>query len=208
LFKQGAEVVYERNMGVHVSGHAAQEELKIILNLIRPQYFVPVHGEYHHLIKHAKLAENLGIPKENIFVVENGQIIEVGKNKGSLNGKVSSGRILVDGLGVGDVGNIVLRDRRQLSQEGIMIVVVTIDKDKGGVLAGPDIVSRGFVYVRESEELIVDAKEKVKEALDVCAQRNVTEWAVIKSQVRERLSRHLYEKTGRRPMILPIIMEV
>jgi ribonuclease J len=174
LFKQGAEVVYERNMGVHVSGHAAQEELKIILNLIRPQYFVPVHGEYHHLIKHAKLAENLGIPKENIFVVENGQIIEVGKNKGSLNGKVSSGRILVDGLGVGDVGNIVLRDRRQLSQEGIMIVVVTIDKDKGGVLAGPDIVSRGFVYVRESEELIVDAKEKVKEALDVCAQRNVT----------------------------------
>jgi ribonuclease J len=208
LFKQGAEVVYERNMGVHVSGHAAQEELKIILNLIRPQYFVPVHGEYHHLIKHAKLAENLGIPKENIFVVENGQIIEVGKNKGSLNGKVSSGRILVDGLGVGDVGNIVLRDRRQLSQEGIMIVVVTIDKDKVGVLAGPDIVSRGFVYVRESEELIVDAKEKVKEALDVCAQRNVTEWAVIKSQVRERLSRHLYEKTGRRPMILPIIMEV
>lgn len=208
LFKQGAEVIYERSMGVHVSGHASQEELKIILNLIRPQYFVPVHGEYHHLIKHAKLAENLGIPKENIFVAENGQIIEVGKKKGGLNGKVSSGRILVDGLGVGDVGNIVLRDRRQLSQEGIMIVVVTIDKDKGGVLAGPDIVSRGFVYVRESEELIVDAKEKVKEALDACAQRNVTEWAVIKSQVRERLSRHLYEKTGRRPMILPIIMEV
>ncbi len=208
LFKQGAEVIYERNMGVHVSGHAAQEELKIILNLIRPQYFVPVHGEYHHLIKHAKLAENLGIPKENIFVAENGQIIEVGKKKGGLNGKVSSGRILVDGLGVGDVGNIVLRDRRQLSQEGIMIVVVTIDKDKGSVLAGPDIVSRGFVYVRESEELIVDAREKVKEALDVCAQRNVTEWSVIKSQVRERLSRHLYEKTGRRPMILPIIMEV
>ncbi len=208
LFKQGAEVIYEKSMGVHVSGHAAQEELKIILNLINPRYFVPVHGEYHHLIKHAKLAENLGIPKENIFVAENGQVIEFAKEQGGLNGKVSSGRILVDGLGVGDVGNIVLRDRRQLSQEGIMIVVVTIDKEKGGVLAGPDIVSRGFVYVRESEELIVDAKEKVKEALDACAQRNVTEWAVIKSQVRERLSRHLYEKTGRRPMILPIIMEV
>jgi len=208
LFKQGAEVIYERSMGVHVSGHAAQEELKIILNLIKPQYFIPVHGEYHHLIKHAKLAESLGIPKENIFVAENGNIIEVGMDKGSMTGKVSSGRILVDGLGVGDVGNIVLRDRRQLSQEGIMIVVVTIDKDKGGVLAGPDIVSRGFVYVRESEELIVDAKEKVKEALDACAQKNITEWAVIKSQVRERLSRHLYEKTGRRPMILPIIMEV
>jgi len=208
LFKQGAEVIYERSMGVHVSGHASQEELKIILNLIKPKYFIPVHGEYHHLIKHAKLAESLGIPKENIFVAENGQVIEVGNKKGSIAGKVSSGRILVDGLGVGDVGNIVLRDRRQLSQEGIMIVVVTINKDKGGVLAGPDIVSRGFVYVRESEELIVDAKEKVKEALDACAQKNITEWAVIKSQVRDRLSRHLYEKTGRRPMILPIIMEV
>ncbi len=208
LFKQGAEVIYERSMGVHVSGHASQEELKIILNLIKPKYFIPVHGEYHHLIKHAKLAESLGIPKENIFVAENGQVIEVGIKKGSITGKVSSGRILVDGLGVGDVGNIVLRDRRQLSQEGIMIVVVTINKDKGGVLAGPDIVSRGFVYVRESEELIVDAKEKVKEALDACAQKNITEWAVIKSQVRDRLSRHLYEKTGRRPMILPIIMEV
>ncbi len=208
LFKQGAEVIYERSMGVHVSGHAAQEELKIILNLIKPKYFIPVHGEYHHLIKHAKLAESLSIPKENIFVAENGQVIEVGKKKGGITGKVSSGRILVDGLGVGDVGNIVLRDRRQLSQEGIMIVVVTINKEKGGVLAGPDIVSRGFVYVRESEELIVDAKEKVKEALDACAQKNITEWAVIKSQVRDRLSRHLYEKTGRRPMILPIIMEV
>ncbi len=208
LFKQGAEVIYERSMGVHVSGHASQEELKIILNLIKPKYFIPVHGEYHHLIKHAKLAESLGIPKENIFVAENGQVMEVGLKKGSISGKVSSGRVLVDGLGVGDVGNIVLRDRRQLSQEGIMIVVVTINKDKGGVLAGPDIVSRGFVYVRESEELIVDAKEKVKEALDACAQKNVTEWAVIKSQVRDRLSRHLYEKTGRRPMILPIIMEV
>ncbi len=208
LFKQGAEVVYERSMGVHVSGHASQEELKIILNLIKPKYFIPVHGEYHHLIKHAKLAESLGIPKENIFVAENGQVIEVGKKKGGINGKVSSGRILVDGLGVGDVGNIVLRDRRQLSQEGIMIVVVTINKDKGGVVAGPDIVSRGFVYVRESEELIVDAKEKVKEALDACTQKNITEWAVIKSQIRDRLSRHLYEKTGRRPMILPIIMEV
>lgn len=208
LFKQGAEVIYERTMGVHVSGHASQEELKIILNLTKPRYFIPVHGEYHHLIKHAKLAESLGIPKENIFVAENGHIIEVGANQGNMNGKVTSGRILVDGLGVGDVGNIVLRDRRQLSQEGIMIVVVTIDKEKGVVLTGPDIVSRGFVYVRESEELIVDAKEKVKEALDACAQKNITEWAVIKSQVRDRLSRHLFEKTGRRPMILPIIMEV
>lgn len=207
LFRQGAEVIYEKSMLVHVSGHAAQEELKIILNLIRPQYFIPVHGEYHHLIKHAKLAESLGIPKSHIFVTENGHIIEFSREKAELAGKVTAGRVLVDGLGVGDVGNIVLRDRKQLAQEGIMIVVVTISKE-GGILAGPDIVSRGFVYVRESEELMDDAREKVKEALDSCIQKNITEWAVIKTQVRERLSRYLYEKTGRRPMILPIIMEV
>ena len=208
LFRQGAEVIYERGIGVHVSGHAAQEELKIILNLIRPRYFIPVHGEYRHLMKHAKLAESLGIPRSRIFVAENGQVIEVSAKKASVTGKVSAGKILVDGLGVGDVGNIVLRDRKQLSQDGIIIVVVTINRDTAEVVAGPDIVSRGFVYVRESEQLIEDAKEKVKEALDICEKRNITEWAVMKSQVRDRLGKHLYEKTGRRPMILPIIMEV
>ena len=207
LFRQGAEVIYERTMGVHVSGHASQEELKILLNLIKPRYFIPVHGEYRHLMKHAKLAESLGIPRSRIFVGENGQIIEVGKKKAVISGKVTAGRILVDGLGVGDVGNIVLRDRRQLSQDGIMIIVVTINKD-GAVVAGPNIVTRGFVYVRESEELIKDARERVKEALDVCTKKRITEWAVIKAQIRERLGKHLYEKTGRRPMILPIIMEV
>ncbi len=208
LFRQGAEVIYEKSMGVHVSGHAAQEELKILLNLIRPKFFIPVHGEYRHLMKHARLAESLGIPRSHIFVAENGQIIEVSRKKASIAGKVTAGKILVDGLGVGDVGNIVLRDRKQLSQDGIMIVVVTIQKDTGEVLAGPDIVTRGFVYVRESEQLIEDAKERVKEALDLCIQRKITEWAVIKAQVRDRLGKHLYEKTGRRPMILPIIMEV
>lgn len=208
LFKQGAEVIYEREMGVHVSGHAAQEELKLLINMIQPKYFVPVHGEYRHLIKHAQLAENLGIPKSRIFVAENGQIIEIGRKKASISGKVTAGKILVDGLGVGDVGNIVIRDRKQLSQDGIMIVVVTIDKESGEVVAGPDIVTRGFVYVRESEELIENARLKVKEALDVCSRKSITEWAVIKSQVREKLGKHLYEKTGRRPMILPIIMEV
>lgn len=208
LFRQGAEVIYEKTMGVHVSGHASQEELKILLNLIRPKYFIPVHGEYRHLMKHAKLAESLGIPRSRIFVAENGQIIEVGKKKASISGKVTAGKILVDGFGVGDVGNIVLRDRKQLSQDGIMIVVVTINKEGGDVVAGPDIVTRGFVYVRESEELIEDARERVKEALDICAKKNITEWAVMKSQIRERLGKHLYEKTGRRPMILPIIMEV
>ena len=208
LFRQGAEVIYEKSMGVHVSGHASQEELKILLNLIRPKFFIPVHGEYRHLMKHARIAESLGIPRSRIFVAENGQVIEVSRKKASIAGKVTAGKVLVDGLGVGDVGNIVLRDRKQLSQDGIMIVVVTIQKETGEVLAGPDIVTRGFVYVRESEQLIEDARERVKEALDNCGQHGITEWAVIKAQVRDRLGKHLYEKTGRRPMILPIIMEV
>ncbi len=208
LFRQGAEVIYEKSMGVHVSGHASQEELKILLNLIRPRYFIPVHGEYRHLMKHAKLAESLGIPRSRIFVADNGQIIEVGKKKANIAGKITAGKILVDGLGVGDVGNIVLRDRRQLSQDGIMIVVVTINKESGEVVAGPDILTRGFVYVRESEELIDDSRDRVKEALDICAKKKISEWAVIKAQVRESLGKHLYDKTGRRPMILPIIMEV
>lgn len=208
LFKQGAEVIYDRATGVHVSGHASQEELKILINLIRPRYFIPVHGEYRHLKWHARLAENLGIPRSRIFVVENGQIIDVGKKKAGIVGKVTSGRVLVDGLGVGDVGNIVLRDRKQLSSDGIIIVVVTINKETGTVIAGPDIVSRGFVYVRESEQLIDDARERVREALQVCEKRGVTEWATIKSQVRDVLNKYLYEKTKRRPMILPIIMEV
>ena len=208
LFKQGAEVIYERSLGVHVSGHAAEEELKILINLIRPKYFIPVHGEYRHLKKHAKLAESLGIEKLKIFVAENGQVIELGEKGGNIAGKVPAGKVLIDGLGVGDVGNIVLRDRKQLSQDGIIIVVVTIDRGQADVIAGPDIVTRGFVYVRESEQLIEDAKQKVREALDVCVKKNITEWAVIKSQVRDKLGKHLFEKTGRRPMILPIIMEV
>jgi len=208
LYKQGAEVIYERTSGVHVSGHASQEELKIVLNLIKPKYFLPVHGEYRHLMKHAHLAESLGMPRSRVFVAENGQIIEIGKKKASITGKVTAGKVLIDGLGVGDVGNIVLRDRKQLSQDGIMIVVVTIDKENGEVVAGPDIVTRGFVYVRESEELIESAKNRVKEALDYCFQKNISEWALIKTQIREKLSKSLFERTGRRPMILPIIMEV
>jgi len=208
LYKQGAEVIYEKTSGVHVSGHASQEELKIVLNLIKPKYFIPVHGEYRHLMKHAHLAESLGMSRSRVFVAENGQIIEIGKKKASITGKVTAGKVLIDGLGVGDVGNIVLRDRKQLSQDGIMIVVVTIDKEIGEVVAGPDIVTRGFVYVRESEELIESAKLKVREAMDICFQKNITEWALIKTQIREKLGKSLYERTGRRPMILPIIMEV
>ncbi len=208
LFRQGAEVIYERSAGVHVSGHASQEELKILINLIKPRYLMPIHGEYRHLMRHARIAESLGMPSSRIIVAENGQVIEVNKKKVSQTNKVTAGRILVDGLGVGDVGNIVLRDRKQLSQDGIIIVVVTINKDSGALIAGPDIVSRGFVYVRESEQLIENSKDRVRDALAFCEQRNIKDWASIKSQVREVLSKYLYDQTRRRPMIMPIIMEV
>ncbi|KKM10928.1 ribonuclease J [Clostridiales bacterium PH28_bin88] len=208
LFKQGADVIHEAVSGIHVSGHASQEELKLMLNLVKPRYFVPVHGEYRMLIKHARLAQDLGIPAENVFVLENGHVLEFSKSKVSASGRVNAGRVLVDGLGVGDVGNIVLRDRKQLSQDGILIIVLTLNKDTGAVVAGPDIVSRGFVYVRESEELMEEAKEKVRSALEKCEERKVTEWSTIKTNVRDALGKFLYEKTRRRPMILPIIMEV
>lgn len=207
LYKLGAEVVYEKANGIHVSGHASQEELKIMLNLVRPKFFMPVHGEYRHLVKHSQVAESLGIPKKNILIGENGAIVEVSKDKIGINGKVTSGIVLIDGLGVGDVGNIVLRDRRQLSQDGIMIVVVGIDKASNKVVSGPDIVSRGFVYVREAEGLMEQARKKVQSALTKCEQNNVNEWSAIKSAIRDALGRFLYEKTRRRPMILPIIME-
>jgi len=208
LLKQGANVIYGRANGIHVSGHASQEELKLMHNLVRPKFFIPVHGEYRHLVRHAKLAQELGMPKENIFISENGQVLEFTRETGIVAGKVTSGKVLVDGLGVGDVGNIVLRDRRQLSQDGILIIVVTMNKASGLVVSGPDIVSRGFVYVRESEALMDEAREKVKQALEKCEDGKITEWSTIKSNVRDALGRYLYEKTRRRPMILPIIMEV
>ncbi|SHK64750.1 ribonuclease J [Desulforamulus aeronauticus] len=208
LFKLGAKVIYEAVSGIHVSGHPSQEELKLMLNLIRPKFFIPVHGEYRMLKRHAELAKELGIPSENIFVGENGQVLEFNRKTGRTLGRVTSGRVLVDGLGVGDVGNIVLRDRKQLSQDGILIVVVTMDKENNQVLAGPDIVSRGFVYVRESEMLMEEAKTKVKMALEKCCVRGISEWAAMKSVIRDDLGKFLYEKTRRRPMILPIIMEV
>ncbi|MBO8137029.1 MAG: ribonuclease J [Desulfotomaculum sp.] len=208
LFKKGADVIYESVSGIHASGHPSQEELKLILNLIKPKFFIPVHGEHRMLVKHAELAKELGIPKQNTFVAENGMVLEFTRRYGRIAGRVPAGRVLVDGLGVGDVGNIVLRDRKQLSQDGILIVVVTISREQGLVAAGPDIVSRGFVYVRESEELLEGAKEKVKEALEKCYEKNITDWSTIKSQVRDVLGKYLYDRTRRRPMILPIIMEV
>ncbi|MBO5589784.1 MAG: ribonuclease J [Acidaminococcaceae bacterium] len=208
LYMLGAEVVYEKANGVHVSGHASQEELKIMHNLVRPKFFMPVHGEYRHLMKHAKLAESLGMDHKNILLAENGAIVELTKDKICLNGKVTSGKVLIDGLGVGDVGNIVLRDRRQLSQDGIMIVVVGVDKASGQIVAGPDIVSRGFVYVREAEDLMGEARGKVQAALDKCEDNHNMEWSALKTAIRDSLGRFLFEKTRRRPMIIPIIMEV
>ena len=208
LFEKGAEVIYESLADVHVSGHACQEELKLMHRLVMPKYFIPVHGEHRHLRKHAKLAEDLGMQKENIFIPQNGGIIEFTKEGAKANGTVPAGRILVDGLGVGDVGNIVLRDRKHLAEDGLMVVVVTISKDGGTIEAGPDIISRGFVYVRESEVLMDEAKEVVRKALENCQNNNVREWSVLKSAIKDGLKDFLYEKTKRRPMILPVIMEV
>lgn len=208
LFKLGADVIYEKSEGIHVSGHASQEELKMMQNLVRPKFFIPVHGEYRHLIKHAKLANEIGVPKENIFVAEIGDVIELTGKSGKIAGKVTSGRVLVDGLGVGDVGNIVLRDRKQLSKDGIIITVVTIDKASKTIASGPDVVSRGFVYVRESDDLMEESKEKIQQALLKAMQSGNSDWSALKFAIRETLGRFLYEKTRRRPMILPIIMEV
>lgn len=208
LLRQGADVVYGAALRVDVSGHASQEELKLMHNLIRPEFFIPVHGEYRHLKKHAQLVEEIGMPKQNIFIVENGQVLEFTQNSAAVAGRITSGDILIDGLGIGDVGNIVLRDRKQLSQDGILIVVLTMDKQSGIVVSGPDIVSRGFVYVRESEQLMEEAKGKVKQALETCQDSNITEWVSIKNTVRDILGKYLYERTRRRPMILPIIMEI
>ena len=208
LYMLGAEVVYEKANGVHVSGHASQEELKIMHNLVRPKFFMPVHGEYRHLVKHARLAESLGMDHKNIVITENGAVVELTRDKICTNGKIMAGNVLIDGLGVGDVGNIVLRDRRQLSQDGIMIVVVGVDGATNQIVSGPDIVSRGFVYVREAEDLMGEARDKVQVALDKCEENNNTEWSALKTAIRDSLGRFLFEKTRRRPMIIPIIMEV
>lgn len=208
LYKQGAEVIYGREQGIHVSGHASQEEIKLMHRLVHPKFFMPVHGEYRHLVKHKKLAMQLGMPKENIVIAENGSVVDLTRDSIGISGKVTAGRVLIDGLGVGDVGNVVLRDRRQLSQDGILIVVVTIDHSNYRIAAGPDIVSRGFVYVRESEELMEGARDRVLSTLDKCHENNITEWSALKSAVRDSLGRYLFEKTRRRPMILPLIMEI
>jgi len=208
LFARGANVIYERVSGVHVSGHASQEELKMMLNLLKPKYLIPIHGEYRMLVHRAKLATKVGIREENIFISENGQIMEFTHNSGRVVGSVPAGRVLIDGLGVGDVGSIVLRDRKMLSQEGILIVSLTVDKATSQVVAGPEIYSRGFVYVRESESLLDEAREHVIRSLEKKNNGRNTDWSMVKSHVKDSLSRFIWEKMHRRPMILPIVLEV
>ncbi len=205
LSAKGADVIFQ---DAHVSGHACQEELKLIYSLVKPRYAIPVHGEYRHLKANAGLALNLGIPKENIFILHSGDVIEMDENQAKVVDRVHTGAILVDGLGVGDVGNIVLRDRQHLAEDGILIVVMTLERYSNQLLAGPDIVSRGFVYVRESEVLMDEARHVVENALDSCMDKHITDWGKIKNVTKDALSEFLWKKTKRSPMILPIIMEV
>ena len=200
----GAEVIFQ---DTHVSGHACQEEIKLIYSLLKPTYAVPVHGERRHLLAQAQIAESIGIPKENIWLLHTGDVLELGQEKSRIIGKVQTGGILVDGLGVGDVGNIVIRDRQRLAEDGIIIVVMTLEQHSNHLLAGPDLVSRGFVYVRESEDLMEEASRTVREAAEACLDANITDWSKIKSEVKDQLSDFVWKRTQRRPMILPIIME-
>ena len=208
LMQLGAEVVYSALADVHVSGHACQEEQKLILALAKPKYFIPVHGEYRQLRAHQETAELMGIDKDNIFMLTNGRVLEMNEEEAKFNGSVPSGRVLVDGLGVGDVGNIVLRDRQHLAQDGLIVIVLTMDSQTGEVVAGPDVISRGFVYVRESENLMDDVKSVVRHEVAKCEERGVRDWSTIKSTIKENLRDYLFIKTKRNPMIIPIIMEV
>ncbi|WP_241154431.1 ribonuclease J [Staphylospora marina] len=208
LFRIGADVVYSATSHVHVSGHGSQDDLKLMLSLMKPKYFIPIHGEYRMLRAHAQLAESVGVRPENIFICDNGDTVEISGGRARFGPKIPTGKVLIDGLGVGDVGNIVLRDRKLLSQDGILVVVVTLSKANGSILSGPDIISRGFVYVRESEQLMEEANRIVSQTMEKCMKDQVSEWASLKTSIRDSLSKFLFERTRRRPMILPIIMEV
>ena len=206
LFKIGADVIYKALADVHVSGHACQEELKMILALTKPKFFIPVHGEHRHLMLHAALAEKMGV--KNTFILQNGSVLELNSKEAKVTGTVQAGKILVDGFGVGDVGNIVLRDRKLLAQDGLIVVVVTISQNSGEIVSGPDVISRGFVYVRESEDLMAKIRDIASERIDACRTSNVSDWSTIKNSIRNSIYRYIYDTTNRSPMIMPIIMEV
>ncbi len=208
LMQIGAEVVYSSLEDIHVSGHACQEEQKLILALAKPKYFIPVHGEYRQLIAHSETAQSMGIDKDNIIMLSNGRVLEINENSSEFTSTVPSGRVLVDGLGVGDVGSIVLRDRQHLSQDGLIVIVLTMDSSTGEVIAGPDVISRGFVYVRESENLMDDVKSVVRHEIKKCEEKGIRDWSTIKTTTRENLRDYIFAKTKRNPMIIPIIMEV
>ena len=208
LMQIGAEVVYSSLEAVHVSGHACQEEQKLIIALAKPKYFIPVHGEYRQLIAHSETAQSMGIDKDHIIMMANGRVLEINEDKAEFTSTVPCGRVLVDGLGVGDVGSIVLRDRQHLSQDGLIIIVLTMDSATGEVVAGPDVISRGFVYVRESENLMDDVKSVVRHEIKKCEERGIRDWGTIKSATRENLRDYIFMKTKRNPMIIPIIMEI
>ena len=208
LFKLGAKVIYETISGMHVSGHASQEELKLMLTMVKPKYFIPVHGEYRMLVKHAELAEQVGIPRENIFVAEIGNVIEFTRDGAKLADNVIAGRVFIDGLGVGDIGTSVMKDRTLLSQDGILIIILTLNSSTRTVLAGPDVVTRGFVYVRESNLILDEVKAITRQTIARSLENGVHETAILQNRVRDVVSRHLYDKTKRRPMIIPIFQEV
>ncbi|MCI8411810.1 MAG: ribonuclease J [Clostridia bacterium] len=208
LMQIGAEVIYSSLEDIHVSGHACQEEQKLILALAKPKYFIPVHGEYRQLIAHSETAQSMGIEKDNIIMMQNGRVLEIDERGAEFTNTVPNGRVLVDGLGVGDVGSIVLRDRQHLSQDGLIVIVLTMDSSTGEVVAGPDVISRGFVYVRESENLMDDVKSVVRHEIRKCEEKGIRDWATIKSTTRENLRDYIFSKTKRNPMIIPIIMEV
>ena len=208
LYRRGAEVVHEKSEGLHASGHACQEELKIIHALVRPKFFIPVHGEQRHLQVHAKLARLMGMNPKNIFITDIGQVIELSSRSCKVNGVVPAGKVLVDGTGVGDVGSVVLRDRKHLAQDGMLVVCVSLSSQDGSIITGPDIITRGFVYVKESETLMEDLRLISMDAIERCARKGVRDWATIKSSIKSDLSSHLYKTTKRNPMILPVIMEI
>ena len=208
LYRQGVEVIYEDLEDIHVSGHAYKEELKLIHTLVKPKYFMPVHGEYRHLKHHSDLALKLGMDKSNVFTLETGQVLEISQDKAIATEKVHTGVVFVDGIGVGDVGNIVLRDRRDLARDGMVTIVVAINKETYSIVSGPDIITRGFIYARESEDLIKKIKDVAKEEIEICLENNIIEWQVLKSGVRKSVDQLLYHKTKRRPSVFPIIMEV
>lgn len=208
LTEKGAKVIYEAIEDIHVSGHACEQELRLIQALLKPKFFVPVHGEYRHLLSHSKIAENMGMDKSNIFILEIGDVLELARNKAEITNKVPAGRVLIDGLGVGDIGNIVLRDRKNLAKDGIITVVIVINKESKTVISGPDIITRGFVYVRDSEELMREIRRIVSKSVERCLDNDVTGWSEIKSAIRREVNTYVYTKMKRKPMVLPVITEI